>query len=54
MQAFLMTFNSFTTPGKLMEKLIQRYHVPVPEFADPSELDQWKKTIQRTIQLRGK
>lgn len=48
MKTFLLTYQSFTTPAKLLQKLIQRYHVPqksgVPD-------DEYKK-ICVVIQLR--
>lgn len=29
MKTFLLTYQSFTKPAKLLQKLIQRYHVPL-------------------------
>lgn len=28
MKVFIFTYQSFTTPGQFLAKLIQRYHVP--------------------------
>ncbi|KAN0031401.1 hypothetical protein ACTFIV_005265 [Dictyostelium citrinum] len=47
-KTFLLTYQSFTTPEMLLEKLIQRYHVP----QKPGQsLDDWKKSAV-PIQLR--
>jgi hypothetical protein len=40
---FLMTYQSFTTPEKLLQKLVQRYNVPANFEAD----DEGKKKAQR-------
>eukprot|EP01098_Paradermamoeba_levis_P016727 TRINITY_DN9231_c0_g1_i1.p1 TRINITY_DN9231_c0_g1~~TRINITY_DN9231_c0_g1_i1.p1 ORF type:complete len:652 (-),score=199.83 TRINITY_DN9231_c0_g1_i1:128-2083(-) len=48
-KTFLMTYQSFTTPEKLLSKLIQRYHVPQQEGISEQE---WKNTIVMPIQLR--
>jgi hypothetical protein len=47
-----MTFASFTTAEKFLQKLIERYNVPQPSTNNTEELDKWAKTVQRTIQLR--
>ena len=52
MKGFLMTYLAFTTPEKLLEKLVQRYHAPVPNFPSSEEEEQWRSTTLRTIQLR--
>ncbi|KAK5583230.1 hypothetical protein RB653_004821 [Dictyostelium firmibasis] len=47
-KTFLLTYQSFTTPEMLLEKLVQRYHVP----QKPGQsLDDWKKSAV-PIQLR--
>lgn len=52
MKAFLMTYTSFTTPQKLLRKLIQRYNVPQPQTKDSQEYENFIKNTQIPIQLR--
>jgi len=56
-KTFLLTFQSFTTPEKLIMKLIQRYQVPIEEKPEDSKdtKEQWavkQKAKQKNIQLR--
>jgi len=48
-KTFLLTYQSFTTPEKLLHKLIQRYHVP--KIVGITEIE-FEKTIRKPIQLR--
>jgi son of sevenless-like protein len=50
--AFLMTYQSFTQPERLLAKLIQRYNVPKPEDLEEAKFDKWKQETVRPIQLR--
>eukprot|EP01090_Pellita_catalonica_P019851 TRINITY_DN6873_c0_g1_i1.p1 TRINITY_DN6873_c0_g1~~TRINITY_DN6873_c0_g1_i1.p1 ORF type:complete len:459 (-),score=74.47 TRINITY_DN6873_c0_g1_i1:887-2263(-) len=45
MKTFLMTYQSFTTPQKLLNKLFERYHVP------PSSAEDWQQH-RKVVQLR--
>jgi len=49
-RAFLITYQSFTTPEKLLQKLMQRYQVPEKKATGVSE--QEFKSTTNTIQLR--
>lgn len=49
-QIFLMTYQSFTTPEKLLQKLMQRYQPP--ESAQKRFSEQEIKLMQTTIQPR--
>ncbi|KAJ5075568.1 ras guanine nucleotide exchange factor i-related [Anaeramoeba ignava] len=46
LDTFLMTYQSFTTPKKLLTKLIQRYHVPKTQNENEDEYAKRKKVIQ--------
>ncbi|KAJ6254674.1 ras guanine nucleotide exchange factor i-related [Anaeramoeba flamelloides] len=52
---FLMTYQSFTTPGKLLYKLFQRYDVPKSlqsKFPNEKEFENFKRIIQiKTVNL---
>eukprot|EP01117_Protostelium_nocturnum_P008544 TRINITY_DN3069_c0_g1_i1.p1 TRINITY_DN3069_c0_g1~~TRINITY_DN3069_c0_g1_i1.p1 ORF type:complete len:941 (-),score=271.32 TRINITY_DN3069_c0_g1_i1:82-2904(-) len=50
--AFLATYKSFTTSQNLVRKLVERYHVPNPPTTDEKELTEFKRMIQKPIQLR--
>lgn len=47
-KTFLLTYQSFTTPAKLLQKLIQRYHVPIKEGLSEEDM----RKISTPIQLR--
>ena len=47
--AFLLTYQSFTTADKFFTKLVQRYNVPRPNAIGD---DEFRKTVQLPIQLR--
>eukprot|EP00735_Rhodelphis_limneticus_P013211 TRINITY_DN677_c0_g1::TRINITY_DN677_c0_g1_i1::g.28801::m.28801 TRINITY_DN677_c0_g1::TRINITY_DN677_c0_g1_i1::g.28801 ORF type:complete len:859 (-),score=212.78,sp/Q54PQ4/GEFA_DICDI/36.55/4e-93,sp/Q54PQ4/GEFA_DICDI/47.37/8e-07,RasGEF/PF00617.14/6.1e+03,RasGEF/PF00617.14/7.7e-55,RasGEF_N/PF00618.15/1.6e-23 TRINITY_DN677_c0_g1_i1:289-2865(-) len=52
-KTFLMTFQSFTTPEKLLDKLLERFEVPVPaSVSGDKEVSVWKTRVQQPIQLR--
>ena len=44
-KAFLMTYQSFTTPKVLLSKLIQRYQVPKMEEMEPEEYQKFKTSF---------
>ncbi|KAJ3430981.1 guanine nucleotide exchange factor [Anaeramoeba flamelloides] len=54
-KVFLMTYQSFTTSGKLLSKLFQRYEVPktiISKFKSVEEFNKYKSIIQtRTISV---
>lgn len=52
MNAFLLTYRSFTTPQELLQLLKLRYNVPLPTRATSSELEQFIKAHQNPIRLR--
>jgi hypothetical protein len=52
LSTFLTTYNTFTTPLKLIRKLIQRYHVPERKFATQAEKDNFQKMVVNMIQVR--
>lgn len=51
---FLLTYRSFTTPKRLLEKLQQRFNVPVLELAVERNMteDQLRERVVKPIQLR--
>lgn len=52
MNAFLLTYRSFTTPLELLQMLKLRYDVPLPTRATSAELEQYIKVHQTPIRLR--
>ena len=52
MQAFLLTYRSFTTPLDLLKLLSNRFQVPIPNDLSESEVEEWKMKKQKPIQLR--
>jgi len=50
-KTFITTFRSFTTPGKLFDKLLQRFNVPLRTKGDMS-MEEWKRKVVTPIQLR--
>lgn len=50
MKTFLLTYQSFTTPGALLLKLIERYHVPW-NVKDGMPFDEFDK-MRLKVQLR--
>lgn len=49
---FLLTYRSFTDPIHLLEKLAQRYLVPVPPNLTPDEVKMFKESKLHRIQIR--
>ena len=49
LKTFLLTYRSFTTPEILLEKLMQRYAVPIPEGVN---MPDFLKNVQQPIRLR--
>jgi hypothetical protein len=53
LQAFMLTYRSFTTPIQLLNILTARYNIPVPPTCTTAaEIRQWKEESQRAIRLR--
>eukprot|EP01094_Clydonella_sp_ATCC50884_P005879 TRINITY_DN1486_c0_g1_i1.p1 TRINITY_DN1486_c0_g1~~TRINITY_DN1486_c0_g1_i1.p1 ORF type:complete len:1136 (+),score=369.66 TRINITY_DN1486_c0_g1_i1:225-3632(+) len=51
LQSFMLTYRSFTSPKELLEKLIDRFHQPLPE-GDPESVNFFAKSQQTPIRLR--
>ena len=51
-QAFMLTYRSFTTPLDLLELIIQRYCITPPEGLTPEDLKEFKSKKQIPIRLR--
>ena len=48
-KTFLFTYQAFTTPEKLLRKLIERYNVVCPEGMPLKEFDVMRQTIQARV-----
>lgn len=48
-KTFLFTYQAFTTPEKLLKKLIERYNVVCPEGMSLKEFDVMRQTIQARV-----
>eukprot|EP00300_Choanocystis_sp_HF-7_P002478 c11883_g1_i1.p1 GENE.c11883_g1_i1~~c11883_g1_i1.p1 ORF type:complete len:998 (-),score=287.97 c11883_g1_i1:32-2773(-) len=51
-QAFMLTYRSFTSPLDLLELIIQRYCITPPEGITPADLEDFKNKKQIPIRLR--
>ncbi|KYR00579.1 Ras guanine nucleotide exchange factor [Tieghemostelium lacteum] len=51
-KTFLLTYQSFTTPEKLLQKLVQRYHVPIEKLSKSGLAEHMIKNQVSVIQLR--
>lgn len=52
MQAFLITYQSFTTPVVLLNKLLERYHVPTSTCEPGMSEAEWREKVVFPIQFR--
>ncbi|KAL6058729.1 Ras guanine nucleotide exchange factor A, variant 2 [Balamuthia mandrillaris] len=50
-KTFLMTYRTFTTPEKLLMKLIERYKVPIDQKPKDMDLEKWNMHVS-SIRLR--
>lgn len=50
---FLMTHRSFTTSERLMELLIDRFHLEIPSDLEESKFQQWEELKRTPVQLRA-
>ncbi|KAG8691484.1 hypothetical protein FRC11_002957 [Ceratobasidium sp. 423] len=50
--AFLMTYKSFTTIKELFQLLVERFRIQPPEGLTPSELDDWTERKQKPARVR--
>lgn len=50
---FLMTYGSFTTSARLMELLIDRFHLEIPSDLEESKFQQWEELKRTPVQLRA-
>ena len=49
MKTFLLTYQSFATPDKLLRKLIERYNVVRPTHMPVSDFSHMRQTIQARV-----
>lgn len=49
MKTFLLTYQSFATPDKLLRKLIERYNVVRPSHMSVTEFSHMRQTIQARV-----
>lgn len=52
LQAFLLTYRSFTTPSDFLEKLRARFQIQPPPYIDEETLNKFVTTRQRPIRLK--
>jgi son of sevenless-like protein len=50
--AFLMTYKSFTTTRELFQLLVERFKIQPPEGLTPAESDDWVEKKQKPVQVR--
>ncbi|GAB1520785.1 cell division cycle-related protein [Rhizoctonia solani] len=50
--AFLMTYKSFTTIHELFQLLVERFRIQPPEGLAPAELDEWVEKKQKPVRVR--
>ncbi|KAJ1303388.1 hypothetical protein OPQ81_011580 [Rhizoctonia solani] len=50
--AFLMTYKSFTSTKELVQLLIERFQIQPPEGLSPAELDDWTERKQKPARVR--
>lgn len=48
-KTFLLTYQSFSTPDRLLKKLIERYNVVRPEDKTLAQFTQMRQTIQARV-----
>ncbi|ELU38983.1 cell division control protein Cdc25 [Rhizoctonia solani AG-1 IA] len=49
--AFLMTYKSFTTIHELFQLLVERFRIQPPEGLAPAELDEWVEKKQKPVRV---
>ena len=50
-KTFLLSYQSFTTPDKLLHKLIERYNVVRPDEMGLQQFDAIRTTIQVSVEI---
>ncbi|CAE6415553.1 unnamed protein product [Rhizoctonia solani] len=50
--AFLMTYKSFTTTRELFQLLVERFRIQPPDGLTPAELDDWVDRKQKPVHVR--